>query len=265
MAARLLLRVLVGGGAREWMVGGVALWCVHATEATRHLGRNTFEHVAERAGALRVVVLQPHDLEPGVEHELVDRAVEVTAAGEPSLDRGQPVLPVSHAAGGRAAVLDEVKRCRPGAARGGSRSGRDRRRGCCTASRSSARGRCCRTPATGSGRRGRRTRTGTPLRATRLAASLRPTVAGSTARTSVTAGWVVGDVQTRAEADLEHLAVKRSGDAGADRLEFATAHDQVDEARNDLAAVQAHTPVSRSSPLRSRPRLGARPAVSRGA
>jgi hypothetical protein len=56
-------------------------------------------------------------------------------------------------------------------------------------------------------------------------------------------GRIVGDVQTRAESDLEHVAVERSGDASTDRRELAAAHDQVGEARNDLILIEPH-PVS---------------------
>jgi hypothetical protein len=48
------------------------------------------------------------------------RAVEMTASGKPSLERGQPVVPVGDAAVGRAAVLDEVKRATGVAVRDGS-------------------------------------------------------------------------------------------------------------------------------------------------
>ena len=58
-------------------------------------------------------------------------------------------------------------------------------------------------------------------------------------------GWIVGDVQARAESDLEHVAVERSGDASTDRRELA-AHDQVGEARNDLILIEP-PPVSIAS------------------
>lgn len=57
------------------------------------LRRHAFEHVAERPGTLRVVVLQPAQLEPGIEHEPVDLPVEMAAPGDASLHRGQSVLP----------------------------------------------------------------------------------------------------------------------------------------------------------------------------
>ena len=55
---------------------------------------------------------------------------------------------------------------------------------------------------------------GTELAAMRGAASLRPTVAGSTANNRVTVRRVVRDVEPRAEAHLEDLAGKAGRDAG---------------------------------------------------
>src|SRR5215472_7787451 len=60
------------------------------------LGRDTVEHVAERAGALQVEVIQPGQLQPGVRHQPADRPVDVAAAEDPALERGEPALPPGH-------------------------------------------------------------------------------------------------------------------------------------------------------------------------
>ncbi len=49
------------------------------------------------------------DAEPGVGDQLRDRAVEVAAAADPSLDRGEPVLPGGDLRIGRESVLEEVQ------------------------------------------------------------------------------------------------------------------------------------------------------------
>jgi hypothetical protein len=44
------------------------------------LGRDALEHVAERARALQVVVIQPDQLQPGIHHQPADRPVDMAAA-----------------------------------------------------------------------------------------------------------------------------------------------------------------------------------------
>ena len=53
-------------------------------------------------------------------------------------------------------------------------------------------------------------------------------------------GWIVGDVQTRPEADLEHSAIERRGNASTDWRQLAAAHDQLGETRNDLIPIDPH-------------------------
>ena len=51
----------------------------------------------------------------------------------------------------------------------------------------------------------------------RRAASRRATSAGSTARTTSTVGWIVRDIESGTEADLDHPTVQPVGDVGTPR------------------------------------------------
>ena len=62
------------------------------------------------AGPGELVVVDGGDLEAGVAHELLDRAVEVTSAGDASLHTVESVLPARHAGVGAETVLEEVER-----------------------------------------------------------------------------------------------------------------------------------------------------------
>ncbi len=54
---------------------------------------------------------------------------------------------------------------------------------------------------------------------------------------------VVGNIESGAEADLEHLTREACRHAGTDPSEFAASEDHVDEAWEDLVPVQAHRAI----------------------
>lgn len=70
--------------------------------------RDTLEGISQRPRAFHVVGIQPGQLEPGGGQQLIDRAVEVTAAERAALQRGEQLLEAGDPRIGRQAVLSDA-------------------------------------------------------------------------------------------------------------------------------------------------------------
>ena len=179
-------------------------------------------------------------VKPAVRQQVHDRPREVAAAEEPLLQRLEAMLPAPDALVGRQPVLDEVQ----------GRSGLE------DASHLLQRGRDVGDRAERPRRdrgveavvvEGQRLavearpldrRRATPGRARRP--GFQPTSAGSTAATRVTAVRVERDVEPRAEADLDDVALEAGADAAPKRVVGLHPARGVDDPWEDVLAVESH-------------------------
>ena len=150
------------------------------------LGGDADRQIAEWPGAVQVVVVEEGEVEAGADDEGVDGAVEVAAAADLALERGETVLPAGDLRAGGEPVLDEVQG--PAGAQYAVHLGQR------SLDVGDGAQRPCREGVVDAGivegqvaPSSPMYSTGTPLAATLPAASLRPTVAGSTALTRSTA------------------------------------------------------------------------------